>query len=191
MFDGSASAVISLSETLITATNLNNGTINGNFTKYAWQIAGSNLDSTSLHYSVYARTDYKYYPAIKVVLQYSGSSSSIDGVHLSVKNAQSVGVMYDEELGAYYSYNVIKDSKHYIVTFPMQSIVSGTTQMREIYIIQLDGTSALQVTGQWKNVKNYELVLNDIIDGIYFETDNKPTNASLTTSFQVSAEPKY
>ena len=98
--------------------------------------------------------------------------------------------MYDEEVGAYYSYNVIKDSKHYIVTFPMQSI-SGTTQMKEIYIIQLDGTSALQVAGQGKNVKNYELVLNDIIDGIYFETDNKPTNVSLTTSFQVSAEPKY
>ena len=97
LFDGSASAVISLSETSITATSLNDGTINGNFTKYAWQIAGSNLDSTNLHYSVYARTDYTYYPALKVVLQYNGSSSSIDGVHLSVKDAQSVGQMYDEE----------------------------------------------------------------------------------------------
>ena len=47
LFDGSASAVISLSETSITATSLNDGTINGNFTKYAWQIAGSNLDSTN------------------------------------------------------------------------------------------------------------------------------------------------
>jgi len=193
LFNGSASAVISLSETTTTATSLNNGSITGNFTKYAWQVASSDLNSTELLYQVYAREDYTYYPKLKILLQYTSNSSGYDSVHLSLKTTQSDSYTIVDDAGKmYYSYSVTSSSgENYLVTFPIQSVTNGNTYLREITIIQIDGGYAKKMTGQGKTIKNYEMVLNDIMDGVYFETSNKPSNVTLTTTFEVDKEPTF
>lgn len=167
-------------------SSINNGTITGNFKKYDWGIEELDFNNESLVYIVYAYQNYTYYPQLKLTINYQNTIDGFNDVHLSFNTTQNQVFSIRDEQGIYYSYMVMSGTTRYLVTYPKQSIVEEGVCSREVTCIPISNNGTpLSYTGIGINNENYRLVLNDIINGVYFDS-TYTGNVTLVSKFIIN-----
>ena len=156
-----------------TYTTINNGSIEGNFYKYDWGIKSEsgaiNFDSESLVYGVYASSEYEYYPMLTAKLKYEGQG--YEEAHISINTEQNAVYSIIDPTGVYYSYIVDTTEYKYLVTYPRLSEEENGYETREVKIIIIGNNGEPQkFIGTGIENKQYELRLNDIINGVYIDS---------------------
>lgn len=163
--------------------SINNNTITGNFYKYNWGIDELNLNNESLMFNVYAQNNYVFYPKLDITIKYKGDGLSV--VHLGVNTTQDIIYTVSSSNGTYYSYLIEVDNYKYLLTYPNISQMQDGYVVRQVTCLILDNNGEpVSIVGQGNEIVSYQLKIEDLINGIYFD-QNYAYDTSLEITFSI------